>query len=158
MNVTSGTTVDIAAQSQYANGSALASVINWTLWNGASVLGPSTTATFDAPFGGASQGLDLHLNVSWPSLGTGLTSYPLYSPSFLAVEAGGFVPRANALELSAQAGPGWGALPLSWSGTANVSGGESARRPGCSGTAPEAWGPKDATSTWSRDDSTRAFR
>ncbi|HLM90597.1 MAG TPA: PKD domain-containing protein [Thermoplasmata archaeon] len=122
VNVTSGTTVRVAAQSQYANGSALPSDINWSLWDGASVLGPSTAATFDASGGGSGQALDLHLNVSWPTLDTSAVSYSFYSPSFLAVDPGGFVPRADALVLSAHAGPSWGALPMTWSASANVSG------------------------------------
>ncbi len=121
VNITSGATVNFSAESVLPDGDPIPVQFNWSLWNGASSLGALGAATFEAPAGGEARALNFWLNATWPSLGTHL-SIPVDSPSFLAVEAAGFVPRTSALAFSASGGPDAGFVPLPWNGTAAASG------------------------------------
>jgi kumamolisin len=101
---------------------------NWSLGALGRAFSPQTSATVNASSADAGSAREFWLNVSWPLLDLSVT-VPISAPSFLAVEPGGFVPRADALALSAGTGPSYGIVPVEWSGRATASG------PGTTGLA-----------------------
>ncbi len=118
VNGVAGTSVSFSAAT---NSSAAPVRFNWSLGSGSSALAPGTSATFTAPSSVAGAAGDFWLNVTWP-LSHRQVDVSIREPTFLAVEANGFVPRADALSLAASAGPSFGTAPVVWAGSASASG------------------------------------
>jgi len=122
VDVPLGATVNFSAQSVSASGIPVPSEFLWTFASGSGAFRPAFDWTPSAPFSGAgNRTLDATLTAT--DLATGVpvrTAFEL--GNFTALEAGGFVPRADALSLSDPGGPQSGAAPLSWSDRAAVSG------------------------------------
>ncbi len=125
VHVVAGTTVRFSAELPSTPGVAggtLAPVLfNWSLGSGDSAPEAVTAATVYAPASGEVSAREFWLNVTWPFSHEQLT-FPVLDPSFLAVQSGGFIPRADALGVRAGTGPGSGVAPLTWTGTATTSG------------------------------------
>jgi kumamolisin len=121
-NVSSGTTVVSTASAYAWNGSAIGANLTWRL--GARVLGyeGAIARTIYAPAVGAGGYVPTgNLTVVFATTGGNETVGYAWG-SFFAEEAGGFVPRADALTIADGGGPSDGPGPLFWSGVANAAG------------------------------------
>ncbi len=122
VNVSSGTTVDWNA-SEVGSAAALAgSRLVWDLGNGADAFGLRANETYYAATDLlAADTLAGGVSIDSPLL-VPLVHVPIALPEFFATEAGGFVPAADALTLSAVVTPSVGVVPLEVNGTAIASG------------------------------------
>ncbi|HTX63862.1 MAG TPA: PKD domain-containing protein, partial [Acidimicrobiales bacterium] len=120
VNVTTGSLVTFTAHT-----SSPLSSISWWL-DGRSADSPDTVMSAYAPAAGPVGSANFTLwetssQPGQPSLYSS-ASASLVVPDFFAVEAGGFVPLANALTLNATGGPAVGTPPFYWSGEASAHG------------------------------------
>jgi len=130
VDVLSGTTVNFSASAvSYPLFTPDPVLYNWSLGSGTGALVPEVGATFYTSGSGSPRSHDFSLTVTWPFEHQSVTA-ALSDPDFLAAQAGGFVPEANALALAADGAPEGGSAPLPWSGSATAAG---------PGTAPLAW-------------------
>jgi PKD repeat protein len=122
VNLSSGTTVSWNATEVGPTSAVAGTVVAWNLGNGGSAFGPTANETYFAPID-LLAGNRLYATVSVDSGRLAhLLVVPLELPSFFATEAGGFVPGADALELSENVAPGVGVAPLRVDGTATATG------------------------------------
>ena len=122
VDVAVGATVSAAATAYAANGTpASSATFLWDLGNGSSAYGPDVQWTYE----GSNTSGTVAWNGSLSAEGVpGLSDapIPLSISDFGALEAGGFVPRVDALDLAATGGPLRGSATLVWRGTASAAG------------------------------------
>jgi PKD repeat protein len=135
VNLASGTTVRFAGATHFVNGSLAPSVLEWDLGENGTAWGPAPAQTYYAGVPGSDAALGATVTAVW---GGSLpnTTATLTSPALFASEAGGFVPWADALHLSASGAPANGSTGLEWSGGATVVG---------PGPGPVGWSFGDGT-------------
>ena len=122
VDVPSGTTVNFSAAGVATDGARAAANVTWFLGGGGSAFAPSAARTVYAPAADpASSGLNGSLAAFFPISGN-VDNVTFRLPHLFAVEASGFVPRADALVLADAASPFEGSPPLAWSGTAFAAG------------------------------------
>lgn len=122
VDVPAGASVNFSARSFSANGSAVPSVYRWTIAPGSGAFASSFDWTLPLPLlGSTNRTLEVTLAVTDNTSATRVNA-SIVLGDFVAVEAGGFVPRVDALALSDSGGPVLGAAPLSWSGSASAAG------------------------------------
>jgi PKD repeat protein len=119
VNLSSGTTVHFGATTTYLDGSSAPAQLFWTLGEGGTAWGTSTTQTYYAGASGLSPYLYATVTADW-SDGATSTDATLATPQLLASESGGFTPAANGLEFTATGQPSAGPPGLLWTGTGEV--------------------------------------
>ncbi len=122
VDVAAGTPVNFTAETYAANGTPVPSAFRWTLPDGSGAFRASTNWTLVSPLPGVGGRTLVAQVTAIEETSEATVTADLTLPEFVATEAGGFVPRANALEFSDSGGPLLGPAPLNWSETATVSG------------------------------------
>jgi PKD repeat protein len=120
VDVPFGTTVNLSAQMNTANGSPVPSVFRWNLGPDSGAYQSAFNWTLFAPFPGLGN-RTLFGSLTATPLSTGIpirTGFGL--GNFSALEPGGFAPRVDALDFSDTGGPEEGAAVLSWWGNATA--------------------------------------
>ncbi len=158
VNLSSGTTVSWNASEVGPASSTTGTLIVWNLGNGGSAFGPVANETYFAPIDLlAGDELDASVAVDGPHLARVL-EVPLDLPSFFAKEAGGFVPAADALQLSENVDPEAGLAPLRVQGTVVASAPEGVAVDWTFGNGDTATGPTASTVYYAAGDFTVVVR
>ena len=121
VDVPAGTPVAYTAAAWSAGGAPLEGAFDWALGNGSGGYAPNVNATYPGPGPGGAVAANDSISVTIPSTGASVGA-TIRLASFGAVEAGGFVPRADALEANVTGSPAAGFAPLLWSGTVSAGG------------------------------------
>jgi kumamolisin len=121
-NIASGTSVrftaTVAGPSSETNGAE----VNWNLGDGRSAFGNNVAETYYGPLpSGSNNTLSGGVTVETSYLQT-LYTVGFHFPSFFALEAGGYVPRTNALVVTTNVTPSENLVPFSIFGNASASG------------------------------------
>ena len=122
IDVAEGATVTLSAAAYGANGLPTApAAFLWNLGNGSSAYGASANFTYEGPNATGSVGWNGSLSVTEVP-GLPLSQIPLGLVPFGAAEAGGFMPRVDALRSGATGGPARDSAPFTWHGVATATG------------------------------------
>jgi len=122
VNLSSGTTVHWNATAVGPASALAGDVVAWNLGNGGSGFGPTANETYTAPVDLlAGNELLASVALDGPRL-TPVLKVLIPLPDFFATEAGGFVPAADALQVSEEVYPAAGVVPLLVAGSATTSG------------------------------------
>jgi PKD repeat protein len=122
VDVSLGTTVNLTARLVSPDGSVVPSAVRWSLGSDSGGYRALLNWTYSSPSSLAANG-SLTVTVSATDLATDQAVHAtLELPGFAAVEPGAFLPRVDALEFTDSGGPASGSAPLSWTGTAAVTG------------------------------------
>jgi hypothetical protein len=122
VNVSSGTTVRLAAQPVGPANETHGATILWDLGQGHSAYGDATAETYFGPLAPKlNDTLNLSLTIETAYL-VPLVRIPFALTDFFAIEPGGFVPEADALDLGSTAGPATGVAPFEVSANASTTG------------------------------------
>jgi PKD repeat protein len=119
VNLSSGTTVHFFARTELSNGSSAPANLSWDLGENGTAWGATAEQTYYDEGPGALDYLYATLTADWTGDAPS-TEATLVSPQLFASEAGGFVPAANALHLTAAGQPSSGPPGLLWSAAARL--------------------------------------
>ncbi len=120
--IESGQTVTFSTQPVGPSSVIDNATVLWNLTEGHSAYGLAVDETYFAPLPASASNTLTPTLVLRNAYLTTLLTVPLSLPGFFAIEAGGFVPAADALVLNASAVPASGPTPLAVEATANAEG------------------------------------